>query len=143
MNRIASAAVAALAVLWMSVVSAQAAAPAAAKASAMKEEAKVEKALRAFYTAANDGKYEAALNMLTRETITSLVDKDGTVGGIWSSMCDTNTMDRTITKIEVKKVTVDHGAALVLAKIYFKKAPPRDNDKTILRLEDGTWKVSP
>jgi len=95
------------------------------------------KALKAFYTFCNEGRYpdaEALLHSFLRSQL-------GRVGGM-KAVCDPNTRNRTLASVDVTSATATGSRALVIARLTFKDGAVIERDSTTLRQEAGGWVVT-
>ena len=98
--------------------------------------------VKAFYFAANAGKYSEAEQMLSEDARRAMKGDLGQLAGGFKGICDKNTKDGTIAKVEVEKEDVRGEGATVVVKVVFKDGSTKDEDKNSLIKEKGSWKLT-
>lgn len=100
-----------------------------------------EDVLKAFYRAANAGKYEEAKQYLSAEAIRHAEGSLGALAGGWKGIMDRYTRNGTLEKVEVYDLSMRGDGASCRVKKHFK-------DKSIQELpvefikEQGKWKIA-
>lgn len=94
------------------------------------------------YSAANEGKYSDAEKLFSQETLNAIKGLLGQMGGGLKGICDENTKNGSITRVEILKEEIRGEGATVIARIYFKDNTTKENDKTSLIKEKGIWKIT-
>jgi hypothetical protein len=98
--------------------------------------------VKAFYLAANEGRYSEAEQMLSEDAQKAIKGDLGQLAGGFKGICDKNTKEGTITKVEVTKEDIRGEGATVVVKISFKDGSTKDEDKNSLIKEKGSWKLT-
>lgn len=98
--------------------------------------------VKAFYLAANDGRYSEAEQMLSEDAQRAIKGDLGQLAGGFKSVCDKNTKDGTIVKVDIQNEEVRGEGATVVAKISFRDGSTKDGDKNSLLKEKGSWKLT-
>ncbi len=98
--------------------------------------------VRAFYLAANEGRYSEAEQMLSEDAKRAIKGDLGQLAGGFKSICDKNTRDGTITRVDIQKEEVRGEGANVVIKISFKDGSSKDGDRNSLIKEKGSWKLT-
>lgn len=98
--------------------------------------------VKAFYTAANEGRYSDAKALLS-EGLKKIIDGDlGQANGGIKGACDDASKLGTITKVEILKQDIRGEGATVIATVFYKDGSKKNDDKTQLILENGSWKIT-
>lgn len=98
--------------------------------------------VQAFYMAANAGKYSEAEQFLSEDADKAIRGDLGQLAGGFKNICDKNTKEGTIAKVEVQKEEVRGEGSTVIVKIFFKDGSTKDEDKNSLIKEKGAWKLT-
>jgi hypothetical protein len=98
--------------------------------------------VKAFYLAANEGRYSEAEQMLSEDAQRAIKGDLGQLAGGFKSICDKNTKDGTIVRIDIQKEELRGEGATVVAKISFKDGSTKEGDKNALLKEKGAWKLT-
>ena len=97
--------------------------------------------IRAFYDAANQGKYEQAKQYLSQEGIRNVEGPLGARAGGFKGIMDRYTGNGTLTQVDVSEVDVrGEGASLRVTK-HFRDGSTRELPIEFIK-EDGKWKIS-
>ena len=100
-----------------------------------------EQVLKAFYKAANQGKYEEAKQYLSQEGIRKIEGPLGVLLGGWKRIMDKYTRGGTLEKVEVYDLNIRGEGATSMIQKHFK-----DNSTQVLPVEfikeNGNWKIS-
>ena len=97
---------------------------------------------KAFYAAANEGRYSEAEQMLSEDAKNFIKGTLGQMVGGIKGICDQNTRDGTIARVDIQKEEVRGEGATVIAKISFRDGSSKDDDKTSLIREKGSWRIT-
>ena len=95
-----------------------------------------ENVVKAFFTAANDGKYSEAEGYLASSTKVLMA----AAGGI-KKIADKETRDGKIESVEILKVETRGEGAKIYYKIHYKDGQTKDDDVSLIK-ENGEWKIS-
>jgi len=98
--------------------------------------------VKAFYLAANEGKYSEAEQMLSEDAGRAIRGDLGQLAGGFKKICDQDTKNGTILRVEISKEEIRGEGASVVANIFFKDGSTKDNDKSSLIKEKGSWKLT-
>jgi hypothetical protein len=98
--------------------------------------------VKAFYQAANDGKYSEAQQLLSEDAQRAIKGDLGQLAGGFKKVCDENTRGGTIARIDVQKEEVRGEGATVVVKVWFKDGSAKDGDRNSLIKEKGAWKLT-
>jgi hypothetical protein len=98
--------------------------------------------VKAFYMAANDGKYSEAEDMLTKEAKDAVNGPLGQMSGGFKGICDKNTKKGTISSVDVVSEDIRGEGASVTVTIHFKDGSEKKDDKNGLIRRDGKWQVT-
>src|SRR5450759_772627 len=79
-----------------------------------------------FYLASNEGRYSEAEQMLSEDAKRAIKGDLGQLAGGFKSICDKNTRDGTITRVDIQKEEVRGEGATVVVKISFKDGTSKD-----------------
>ncbi len=97
--------------------------------------------IKAFYDAANQGKYEQAKQYLSQEGIRNVEGTLGSLAGVWKGILDRYTRNGTLTQVDVSEVNVrGEGASLRVTK-RFQDGTTQELPIEFIK-EDGKWKIS-
>ena len=98
--------------------------------------------VKAYNLACNEGRY-SDVKALFSEGGKKLLDSDlaQLAGGI-KGICDKDTQNGTVTKVDIVSQNIRGEGATVIANIFYKDGSTRNNDKTSLILENGSWKIT-
>ena len=80
--------------------------------------------------------------MLSEDAKRAIKGDLGQLAGGFKSICDKNTRDGTITRVDIQKEEVRGEGATVVVKISFKDGTSKDDDKNSLIKEKGSWKLT-
>jgi hypothetical protein len=97
--------------------------------------------VRAFYSAANAGRYSDAKELFSEDG-RKLLDSDlvQLAGGI-KGICDKGTKNGTIVKVDIVKEEIRGEGAHVSAAILFKDGSKNSDDYSLI-MEKGSWKLT-
>lgn len=95
-----------------------------------------------FYEHANAGRYTDAQEMLSAEAKNAISGPLGQLSGGWKRICDSNTKNGTIQRVEILSEDVRGEGAAVIANIHFRDGSSKSRDTTSLVKEGGKWKIS-
>jgi hypothetical protein len=98
--------------------------------------------VKAFLTAANDGKYSDAKALLSDDATKAIDGELGQLAGGFKKICDSDTKDGTITQVDIVKEEIRGEGATVIATIHYKDGSKKSEDKNQLILEKGSWKLT-
>lgn len=99
--------------------------------------------VRAFYRAANDGRYSAAEQLLSEEARNAIRGPLGQMAGGSKAMFDTASRNGTITAVEIQNEEIRGEGAVVVAKIWYKDGPADgDEERESLIKVNGSWKLT-
>jgi len=93
--------------------------------------------VKAFYAAANEGRYSDAEEMLAEDAKRAIKGELGQLAGGFKAICDKNTKDGTVDRLEIQKEETRGEGASVVVKIYYKDGSTKDDDKNSLIKENG------
>ena len=97
--------------------------------------------IKAFYDAANQGKYEQAKKYVSQEVIRNVEGPLGALHGGWKGILDGYTRDGTLTQVDVTEVNVrGQGASLRVTK-HFQDGATEELPIEFIQ-EDGKWKIA-
>lgn len=96
--------------------------------------------VKAFYAAANEGKYPEAEKYLSAETIKGMEGLGSRAAGE-KFMLDEMTKNGTIEKDEILQEQIQGETATVTHKVQFKDGSIKDGKETLIK-ESGEWKVT-
>jgi len=98
--------------------------------------------VKAYYAAANEGRY-SDVRALFSEGGKKLLDSDlaQLAGGI-KGICDKDTKNGTVTKVEIVSQSIRGEGATVIANVFYKDGSTKSNDTSPLILENGSWKLT-
>lgn len=95
-----------------------------------------EDVVKAFFAAANAGKYSEAEKYLSSSAKMLVV-----LGGGIKELADEKTRDGTIDRVEILKVEKRGEGAKVYYRIHYKYDKPKDDDMSLI-IEEGEWRIS-
>lgn len=98
--------------------------------------------VKAFYAAANEGRYSDAKGLLSEDARKAIDGELGQLSGGFKKFCDENTKDGTISQVEILSQEIRGEGATVVDKITYKNGSVKDGDKNSLILEKGSWKLT-
>jgi hypothetical protein len=98
--------------------------------------------VKAFYLAANAGKYSEAEAMLTQEARDFADGPLGQLAGGFKGVCDSNTKKGTISQVDVVSETIRGEGATVLVTIHFQDGTSKDRARDELILKDRRWQLT-
>lgn len=98
--------------------------------------------VKGFYQAANGGKYSEAEQLLSEDADKAIKGDLGQMAGGFKHICDRDTKDGTIVRIDIVKVDIRGEGATVIADIFYKDGSSKKGDKTDLIKEKGSWKIT-
>jgi hypothetical protein len=98
--------------------------------------------VKAFYTAANEGEFSELEKTISEATIITLKSHHGQLGGGIKGACDRKSRNGSIIRVDITKEEIRGEGATVTANIAFKDGSTKNNDKTHLIKEKGSWKIS-
>ena len=100
-----------------------------------------EEVIKAFYKAANDGKYEDAKQYLSEQSLRTVEGPLGALLGGWKGIVDNYTRDGTLDRVGVSDVNVrGDGASCTVIK-HFRGGSTERLDIDFIR-EAGIWKIA-
>jgi hypothetical protein len=97
--------------------------------------------VKAFYDAANRGKYDEARKYLSSEFLKALDGALGAKGGGTRGILDRATRDGTIEKVEVIKEEIRGDGAIVHMKLHLKGGNTELENPPLIK-EKGAWKIT-
>jgi len=97
--------------------------------------------VRAFYMAANEGKYSESEKYLSSEALNALKSGMGMFVGGMKGLLDKATRNGRIEKVEILKEEIRGEGAEVRFRVFFKDGDSKKDSETLIR-EDGVWKIS-
>ena|ERR1039457_6684721 len=98
--------------------------------------------VKSFYQAANEGKYSDAEQLLGEDADKAVKGDLGQLAGGFKHVCDLSTKDGTIVRVDIVKEDIRGEGATVVAKITYKDGSTKNDDKTELIKEKGSWKIT-
>ena len=96
----------------------------------------------AYYCAANEGEFSAWKETLSEATRSTLKRHLGQLGGGIKGACDRKSRNGSIIRVDITKEEIRGESATVTANIAFKDGSTKNNDKTNLIKEKGSWKIA-
>lgn len=98
--------------------------------------------VKAFYSDANEGKYSEAKALFSTDG-TKLLESDmAQLAGGLKGICDKETRNGTISRVDIVSEDIRGEGATVTANITFKDGSRMEGDKTALVLDGGSWKLT-
>jgi len=95
--------------------------------------------VRAFYLAANAGKYSEAEEMLNSEYKQAVSGFLGQMAGGFKGICDKISKNGSISAVDIVSEEVRGEGATVVVNIRFKDGTTNQNDRNQLVLQNGKW----
>jgi hypothetical protein len=96
----------------------------------------------AYYCAANEGEFSAWKETISEATISTLKRHLGQLGGGITGACDRKSRSGSIIRVDITKEEIRGEGVTVTANIAFKDGSTKNNDKTNLIKEKGSWKIA-
>jgi hypothetical protein len=98
--------------------------------------------VQAYNIACNEGKY-SDVKVLFSEDVQKMIAGDmGQLAGGIKGVCDKDTRDGTVTKVDIVSQDIRGEGATVIATIFFKDGTKKNDDKTVLIKENGAWRIT-
>ena len=98
--------------------------------------------VKASYMAANEGRYSDMKDLFSADG-KKLLDSDmAQLAGGLKGICDKETKNGTISKVEIVSENIRGEGASVIVNIFYKDGSKKTNDSNGLILENGSWKLT-
>ena len=98
--------------------------------------------VKSFYLDANAGKYSDAEQLLANDADKAMKGDLGQLAGGFKHICDEETKNGTVVRVDIMKEEIRGEGATVTANITYKDGSTKSNDKTGLIKEKGSWKIT-
>ena len=97
-------------------------------------------AVQLFYQQLNDGNYNAAKEMYNSEVRATLDDPEVSSAAGFRTWANTQTKDRTISKVEILESTADETGATIDYEIVYRDGSTKKSRVRLIQ-EEGGWKL--
>jgi len=98
--------------------------------------------VKAFYMEYNEGKYSEVDRLLSADVSRAVHGPLAQARGGFKGLCDFNTRNGTITRIDVISEEIRGEGATVIVRIRFRDGSVKENDRNLLIRENGGWKLT-
>jgi hypothetical protein len=97
--------------------------------------------VKAFYRAANEGRYSEAEQMMSEDAKAFLKGELGQLAGGFKGIVDKMTKNGTIVSVDIEREQIRGEGATVTGKVSYKDGSSEEKGESLIK-ENGSWKLT-